>query len=264
MPRLRDYIDLKSREEKVAAEEAELSERLNKVTEMENRQKKKEAFFKKRYFALKKYKELLNKKSCVLKERETALAEKEEALIHVLADKFRGEKEAADAEIEQLRKYKEALEIVEHNALVNIRRWEKKESDYIEQLTAESEKLINNPIMQRRKNGFLYEHHIADMLKCNGFQNVQVTQQSRDYGADVLAEKDGIKYVFQVKYYTHSAGVGAVREALQARATYQADKAVAVANGIFSTAAKEIAADVGVDLWDYSVLASLNKDGQFF
>ena len=61
--------------------------------------------------------------------------------------------------------------------------------------------------------GHEFEYYCADLLKRKGFLEVEVTRGSGDYGADILAEKDGVTYAIQCKCYTDSVGVKAVQEA---------------------------------------------------
>ena len=37
-----------------------------------------------------------------------------------------------------------------------------------------------------------FEYYCAELLKRRGFQEVEVTKGSGDYGIDILAEKDGV------------------------------------------------------------------------
>ena len=51
--------------------------------------------------------------------------------------------------------------------------------------------------------GHQFEYACADILRANGYKNVVVTQGSGDFGVDVLAEKNGIKYAIQTSLTTH-------------------------------------------------------------
>ena len=44
--------------------------------------------------------------------------------------------------------------------------------------------------------GHEFEYYCADLLENKGFIEVEVTKGSGDYGADILAEKDGVTYYF--------------------------------------------------------------------
>ena len=47
--------------------------------------------------------------------------------------------------------------------------------------------------------GHDFEYFCADLLRLNGFIEVNVTKGSGDQGVDILAVKDGIKYAVQCK-----------------------------------------------------------------
>ena len=45
--------------------------------------------------------------------------------------------------------------------------------------------------------GHEFEYFCADLLEKRGFEEVEVTKGSGDYGVDILAEKDGVTYAIQ-------------------------------------------------------------------
>ena len=47
--------------------------------------------------------------------------------------------------------------------------------------------------------GLEFEEYVSDVLKSIGYSNVSVTKASNDYGVDILAEKDNIRYASQWK-----------------------------------------------------------------
>lgn len=112
------------------------------------------------------------------------------------------------------------------------------------------------------KRGQHFEEQCAELLKKNGFVNVALTPGSGDHGADILAEKDGISYAFQCKYYSNTVGNSAVQEAHSARTFYEKDIAVVITNSYFTFQAKEEAAKNHVKLWDKDKLRSLLKNSQ--
>ena len=61
--------------------------------------------------------------------------------------------------------------------------------------------------------GHDFEVYCAELLKRRGFQEVEITKGSGDYGVDILAEKEGVTYAIQCKRYTAPVGVKAVQEA---------------------------------------------------
>lgn len=99
-------------------------------------------------------------------------------------------------------------------------------------------------------DGHQFEHFCADLLRQNGFTNVEVTQASGDYGIDVLAEKEGVTYAIQCKCYSDNVGNHAVQEAHSGAAYYGRMVPVVMTNRYFTRAAKETASQIHVLLWD--------------
>ena len=52
-------------------------------------------------------------------------------------------------------------------------------------------------------DGLQFEHRCAELLRYRGFHKVAVTKGSGDQGVDILAQKNGIKYGIQCKYYSN-------------------------------------------------------------
>ena len=73
--------------------------------------------------------------------------------------------------------------------------------------------LKNRPKHFDALEGHEFEYYCAELLQKNGFVEVEVTKGSGDYGADILAEKDGVTYAIQCKCYTAPIGVKAIQEA---------------------------------------------------
>ena len=164
----------------------------------------------------------------------------------------------------QIKIMDEAFRKIEYNALRAINRWENKEWNYLRELQEAGYKLAEYSAIVRRRNGFRFESYVADMLRENGFTDVQVTKQSGDFGGDICAVKNGLNYIFQCKYYAQSVGIHAVQEAASARIPYNADRAVVVTNNVFTTAAIQLAKANDVELWDCSDIARMNTKGEFY
>lgn len=98
--------------------------------------------------------------------------------------------------------------------------------------------------------GHDFEYYCADLLKNNGFCNVNVTQGSGDQGIDVLAEKGGVKYGIQCKCYSKDIGNKAVQEAFAGKTFYHCHVAAVLTNRYFTRSAKELASINQVLLWD--------------
>lgn len=97
-------------------------------------------------------------------------------------------------------------------------------------------------------NGYEYEEACARYLRKKGFKDVQVTQASRDQGADILARRKKEKYAVQCKYYAKPVGNKAVQEVYAAKTFYGCDRALVMSNATFTKGAKELAESLDVEL----------------
>lgn len=111
-------------------------------------------------------------------------------------------------------------------------------------------------------NGIEFEHYCAELLLQNGFSKADVTQASGDYGIDIRAEKGGITYGIQCKYYTDKVGNHAVQEAYSGAQFYHCMVAVVMTNCSFTQHAKETAAANNVLLWDKNKIAEFEAAAQ--
>lgn len=98
--------------------------------------------------------------------------------------------------------------------------------------------------------GHDFEYYCADVLRANGFRNVEVTRGSGDYGIDVLAEKDGVSYGIQCKCYEANVGTHAVAEAYAGHDYYGCMVAAVMTNQYYTQPARQMAERLGVLLWD--------------
>ncbi len=106
------------------------------------------------------------------------------------------------------------------------------------------------PLPMDEMEGHDFEYYCADLLKDNGFLEVEVTKGSGDFGADILAEKDGITYAFQCKCYDKPIGVKAVQEIYAGRDYYGRMVGVVMTNQYFTQPAVELAQKLNIMLWD--------------
>lgn len=108
--------------------------------------------------------------------------------------------------------------------------------------------------------GHEFEYYCAELLKKCGFQDVEVTRGSGDYGIDVLAEKDGITYAIQCKCYGAPVGVKAVQEAYAGRDYYDRMVGAVLTNQYFTQPAVETARKLKILLWDRGYLESMIEE----
>ena len=119
----------------------------------------------------------------------------------------------------------------------------------------------NNPkeLPMDEMEGHDFEYYCADLLKANGFLEVEVTKGSGDFGADILAEKDGITYAVQCKCYDKPIGVKAVQEVYAGRDYYDRMVGVVMTNQYFTQPAVELAKKLNIMLWDRGYLDDMDK-----
>lgn len=108
--------------------------------------------------------------------------------------------------------------------------------------------------------GHDFEYYCADLLRNDGFYNVEVTQGSGDQGIDILAEKAGIRYGIQCKCYSNNIGNKAVQEAFAGKTFYHCHVAAVLTNRYFTRSAKELAEKDQVLLWDRDELERLVRN----
>lgn len=113
--------------------------------------------------------------------------------------------------------------------------------------------------------GHDFEFYCADLLRNAGFQEVEVTKGSGDFGADILAEKDGVSYAVQCKCYDEPVGVHAVQEAYAGKAFYDRMVGAVMTNCYFTEPAVTCAQKLNILLWDRGYIQGMldeNANGE--
>ena len=108
-----------------------------------------------------------------------------------------------------------------------------------------------------KMDGHGFETFCGDILRKNGFNNIVVTQSSGDYGADIIAIKDEVKYAIQCKKYNAPVGISAIQEVIASKTIYNCHVACVLTNSTFTPAAVELANKNIVLLWDRNKLKEL-------
>lgn len=163
------------------------------------------------------------------------------------------EKAQADSKL-----YSQALYETEYRIMDYAKRIDQKERTLFEEIRENVDK-FNKYNSGPSENGFQFEEDFSNVLMRNGFINVTVTQRSNDYGADITAEKDGITYVIQCKYYSSAVGIEAVQQVYAAKIHYGTHVAVVATNSVFTQAAKVLAKETGVLLWDCEKVSQMQE-----
>lgn len=105
--------------------------------------------------------------------------------------------------------------------------------------------------------GLKFEEFVAEILHKNGYSNVEVTKGSGDFGADVIAEKDNIRYAFQCKRFNSTIGPKPIGEVLRGMKKYNCEKGIVITNNYFTNQAIKEGTICDVELWDRDKLSYL-------
>lgn len=131
-------------------------------------------------------------------------------------------------------------EIIEEDSSKNEKKLETKENtitiEYIDQMTGEE-----------------FEHFLVKLFNKAGYKAV-ATPLSGDYGVDIIAENEFVKIGVQAKRYSDRVTNSAIQEVVAGMKHYNLDKGMVVTNNYFTRAAKELAKDNNVILWDRDTL----------
>ena len=106
-------------------------------------------------------------------------------------------------------------------------------------------------------DGFEFEEFCVKLLRFNGYENVINTPKSIDYGIDIIAEKDKVKYAIQCKRYNGKVGNDAIQEAMSGKDYYGCNIAVVLTNSKFTYNAQKLAKVTGIILWDRDTLQNM-------
>ena len=109
------------------------------------------------------------------------------------------------------------------------------------------------------QDGMDFEKYCANILRKCGYRNIEMTRSSGDYGVDIFADRDGITWAFQCKYYDSPVGLSAVQEIYSGREFYHCVAGVVMTNSTFTKAAKNLAEVHNILLWDGDFLERLDS-----
>lgn len=167
-------------------------------------------------------------------------------------------KRRIDAALENLRQYKNAVSETEYKSLDYVKRIDKKEIEIFNSIRKKVD-VFEKANADIPESGYDFERIFVNILIGNGYENVSLTKKSKDFGADILAEKDGIKFVVQCKYYSNPVGIEAVQQIYSAKIYYGSHVAVVATNSVFTRSAETLAKEAGVLLWDGEKVAQMKE-----
>lgn len=111
-------------------------------------------------------------------------------------------------------------------------------------------------------DGLDFEHYVARLMERQGYRDVRNIRGSGDFGVDVIAEKDGMRYAVQVKRYRGKVSRRAVSDAVAGKYQFNCEAAMVVTNNYYTAGAKELAAAASCVLVDRDTLADWILDFQ--
>ena len=122
---------------------------------------------------------------------------------------------------------------------------------------ANSEKIKIYDISQiNSMTGVEFENYLKLLFEKMGYK-VSLTKKSKDFGVDLILEKNGKKTILQAKCYSGTVGVSAVQEIISARNHYNIFDAIVMTNKTFSKEARVLADESKVMLAGREELESL-------
>lgn len=104
--------------------------------------------------------------------------------------------------------------------------------------------------------GYEFENYLKTLFFYEGY-NSEVTSKAKDFGADLILEKDGKKIVVQAKRYNKTVGTKSVQEIIGGAKHYGAEEAMVVTNSHFTSSAETIAKENNIRLVDRDELIEI-------
>lgn len=101
-----------------------------------------------------------------------------------------------------------------------------------------------------------FEKYVCGVLRTQGYSGIRPTEKY-DYGVDIIASKDGIRWGIQVKRYSGLVKASAVRQVVTGLSVYDCDRAMVITNSVFSNVAVKLAKSNGCILVDREQLAKI-------
>lgn len=108
-------------------------------------------------------------------------------------------------------------------------------------------------------DGIEFEEFLVEVLEELGYE-AEATRATGDYGCDIIAEKDTVRWAIQAKRYSGSVGVDAVQQILMGRSYYDADKAWIITNSSLTEQARQAANKLRVRVTERDELARMVED----
>lgn len=105
-----------------------------------------------------------------------------------------------------------------------------------------------------------FERFCVELLRKKGFDNLEMTNASHDYGIDIFGRYQGITYAIQCKCYSTPVGIRAIQEAYSGKDYYDCMVGAVMTNQKFTKSAAQFADKLNVLMWDGNYLATLMRE----
>src|SRR5262249_42682975 len=102
-------------------------------------------------------------------------------------------------------------------------------------------------------SGEQFERYVGELLKKQGYKT-EMTPARNDYGVDIVAEREGVRYAVQCKRRGENISRDAVSDAVAGKHYYKCGQAMVVTNRYFRSGAKELAGASQCELVDRDAL----------
>jgi restriction system protein len=110
-------------------------------------------------------------------------------------------------------------------------------------------------------NALQFVNYVVELLRSQDYAAIP-TRASNDLGVDIIASRHGYRIAILCKRTSRRVDKRAVSDVMAGRIHYRCDKAWVVSNSIFSSGAKTLAKNIGIELVDRELLISWIIDFQ--
>jgi hypothetical protein len=108
--------------------------------------------------------------------------------------------------------------------------------------------------------GQQFEKFLEKVIPKLGFQNIEKTKSTGDFGADLVAYRNDNKFTIQAKRYRRRVGIKAVQEVFSSMRMYEADSCMVISNQEFTYAAQKLAVKCKCVLFGKKQIQNLLSD----
>lgn len=94
------------------------------------------------------------------------------------------------------------------------------------------------------------EDFLSELIRRMGYKIILQTTRTKDHGADLIAEKDGITTIFEYKKWKNNIGSSEVAALIGSMNYWNAKQAIFITSSYYTDPAKEHTKGSSIELWD--------------